>query len=105
MGFEILATTGTAKELQKNGIRANSIFKVGEGRPNVVDEIKNEKIQLVINTPMGAQSRYDEESIGRSCIQKNILAVTTLAGASAVIRSIRIEENKIEVKSIQEYHA
>ncbi len=105
MGFEILATTGTAKELQKNGIRANSIFKVGEGRPNVVDEIKNEKIQLVINTPMGAQSRYDEESIGRSCIQKNILVVTTLAGASAVIRSIRIEENKIEVKSIQEYHA
>ena len=105
MGFEIIATTGTAKELRKNGIRANSIFKVGEGRPNIVDEIKNEKIQLVINTPMGAQSRYDEESIGRSCIQKNILAVTTLAGASAVVRAIRIGENQIEVKSIQEYHA
>ena len=105
MGFEILATTGTAKELQKNGIRASSIFKVGEGRPNIVDEIKNGKIRLVINTPMGAQSRYDEESIGRSCIQKNILAVTTLAGASAVIRAIRSEENEIEVKSIQEYHA
>jgi carbamoyl-phosphate synthase large subunit len=105
MGFEILATIGTKKELQKNGIRANSVFKVGEGRPNVVDEIKNGKIQLVINTPLGAQSRYDEESIGRSCIKKNILVITTLAGASAVIRSIRIGENEIEVKPIQEYHS
>ena len=91
--------------LEKNGIRASSVFKAGEGRPNVVDEIKNDNVQLVINTPMGARARYDEESIGRTCIQKNILAITTLSGAGAVVRAIRIDSKKIEVKSIQEYHS
>ena len=104
IGFSLIATLGTAKELEKNGLDVSVICKVGEGRPNIVDEIKNEKIQLVINTPMGAQSRYDEESIGRFCIQKNILAITTLSGANAVIRAIRLSSKKIEVKSIQEYH-
>ena len=105
IGFNILATSGTKKELQKNGIRASSVSKVGEGRPNVVDEIKNKNVQLVINTPMGARARYDEESIGRTCIQKNILAITTLSGAGAVVRAIRLDSKKIEVKSIQEYHS
>ena len=105
IGFNILATSGTKKELQKNGIKASSVFKVGEGRPNVVDEIKNKNVQLVINTPMGARARYDEESIGRTCIQKNILAITTLSGAGAVVRAIRLDSKKIEVKSIQEYHS
>ena len=105
IGFNILATSGTKKELQKNGIKASSVFKVGEGRPNVVDEIKNKNVQLVINTPLGARARYDEESIGRTCIQKNILAITTLSGAGAVVRAIRLDSKKIEVKSIQEYHS
>ena len=104
IGFNILATFGTAKELEKNGLEVISVFKAGEGRPNIIDEIKNENIQLVINTPMGARSRYDEESIGRACIQKNILTVTTLSGADAVIRAIRLSSKKIEVTSIQEYH-
>ena len=105
MGFNIIATSGTKKELEKNGIRASSVFKAGEGRPNIVDEIKNDNVQLVINTPMGARARYDEESIGRTCIQKNILAITTLSGAGAVVRAIRIDSKIIEVKSIQEYHS
>jgi carbamoyl-phosphate synthase large subunit len=105
IGFHIIATSGTKKELQKNGIRASSVFKVGEGRPNIVDEIKNDNVQLVINTPMGARARYDEESIGRTCIQKNILAITTLSGARAVVRAIRLDSKRIEVKSIQEYHS
>ena len=105
IGFNIIATSGTKKELEKNGIRASSVFKAGEGRPNIVDEIKNDNVQLVINTPMGARARYDEESIGRTCIQKNILAITTLSGAGAVVRAIRIDSKKIEVKSIQEYHS
>jgi len=105
IGFHIIATSGTKKELQKNGIRASSVFKVGEGRPNIVDEIKNDNVQLVINTPMGARARYDEESIGRTCIQKNILAITTLSGAGAVVRAIRLDSKRIEVKSIQEYHS
>ncbi len=104
IGFEIVATSGTALELKRNGIPAESIFKVGEGRPNVVDGIKNGEIQLVINTPLGAQSRYDEEAIGRACIQKGILAITTLSGAEAAVRAIR-SKRKIVVKSIQEYHS
>ena len=105
IGFELVATIGTARELKKNGIPVSSIFKVGEGRPNIVDGIKNEEINLVINTPMGAQARYDEEAIGRACIQKGILAITTLSGASAVVRAIRLASNKIEVLSLQEYHS
>ena len=104
LGFSIIATSGTANELNKNGIRSESIFKVGEGRPNVVDGIKNGDINLVINTPMGAQARYDEESIGRACIQKGILPITTLSAAHAVIKSIRHNDNSINIKSIQEYH-
>jgi carbamoyl-phosphate synthase large subunit len=105
MGFGLVATSGTAKELNRNGIPAESIYKVGEGRPNIVDGIKNGEINLVINTPLGAQSRYDEESIGRTCIHKGILAITTLSGASAVLRAIRLNHQEIKVKSIQEYHA
>ncbi len=104
IGFEIVATSGTALELNRNGIPAESIFKVGEGRPNVVDGIKNGEINLVINTPLGAQSRFDEEAIGRACIQKGIMAITTLSGAEAAVRAIR-SKRKIVVKSIQEYHS
>ena len=104
IGFKLVATSGTAKELMQNGLQVESIFKVGEGRPNVVDWIKNDEIDLVINTPMGAQARYDEESIGRSCIQKGIVAITTLSGAEAAVRAIRLSNETIHVHSIQEYH-
>jgi carbamoyl-phosphate synthase large subunit len=104
IGFNLVATSGTARELRQNGLQVDSIFKVGEGRPNIVDGIKNGEIDLVINTPMGAQARYDEESIGRTCIQKGIVAITTLSGAEAAVRAIRRAHLKIEVKSIQEYH-
>ena len=104
LGFTIIATSGTANNLNKNGIKADSIFKVGEGRPNVVDGIKNGNINLVINTPMGAQARYDEESIGRACIQKGILPITTLSAAHAVIKAIHHNDETINIKSIQEYH-
>ena len=104
IGFDIVATSGTKKELKRNGLNINSIFKVGEGRPNVVDGIKNGDINLVINTPMGATARYDEESIGRACIQKGIQVITTLSGAEAAVRAIRLVNSEINVKSIQEYH-
>ena len=68
LGFNIVATSGTASELNRNGLNVDSIFKVGEGRPNVVDAIKNGEINLVINTPMGAQARYDEGAIGKACV-------------------------------------
>jgi len=104
MGFNLIATSGTAKELERNGLKAISVFKVGEGRPNIVDSIKNNELSLVINTPMGARSRYDEEAIGRACIQHGILAITTLSGANAAVRAIRLASRPIEVDSIQKYH-
>ena len=104
LGFNIVATEGTAKELVKNGMSAETVYKAGEGRPNIVDRIKNNEIDLVINTPLGAQSRYDEEAIGKACIQKSIMAITTLSAADAVLYAIRTK-NKIKVKSIQEYHS
>ncbi|MEC7871796.1 MAG: carbamoyl-phosphate synthase large subunit [Candidatus Neomarinimicrobiota bacterium] len=105
LGFKIIATHGTASELNQNGMNVKSIYKVGEGRPNVVDGIKNDEINLVINTPLGKQARYDEESIGKACIQKGIVSITTLSGANAAVRAIRRSKDKILVKSIQEYHS
>ena len=84
---------------------AQKVFKVGEGRPNVVDEIKNRQINLVINTPLGSRSRYDEEAIGRSCIRHGILIVTTLSGANAVLRAIRASNSSNAVQSLQGYHS
>jgi carbamoyl-phosphate synthase large subunit len=104
LGFKIIATEGTSKELKKNGIPTNTVYKVGEGRPNIVDFIKNNKINLIVNTPLGEQSRYDEEAIGKACIQKGIMAITTISAAEAVLHAIRTR-NKIKVKSIQEYHS
>ena len=103
-GFDIIATSGTSIELNKNGIQTKTIYKVGEGRPNVVDAIKNNDIKLVINTPAGSKSRFDEEAIGRACIRKGLLVITTLSGAEAAVRAIRMVEKDIEVKSIQEFH-
>ena len=104
IGFKIVATSGTARELQHNGIPVDPVFKVGEGRPNILDHIMNNDIQIVINTPLGSQSRFDEESIGRACIQKGIMAITTLSGAEAAVRAIRSRQ-KIQIKSLQAYHS
>ncbi len=105
LGFKIIGTEGTAKFLQANGINAASIFKVNEGRPNIVDAIKNGEVQLVINTPLGEESRYDEYSIGWAAIQQKIAFITTLSAAATAVKGIeRIKQGKLNVKSIQEYH-
>ena len=104
LGYKIVATQGTSLELNRNGIPVETIFKVGEGRPNILDHIMNNEIQMVINTPLGSQSRYDEEAIGRACIQKGIMAITTLSGANAAVRAIRSRKKKT-VKSLQSYHS
>ena len=103
IGFKIIATQGTANLLSSNGIDVNKIFKVGEGRPNIVDSIKNEEVNLIINTPLGAQSRYDEYDIGHSAIRYKIPIITTISGAQAAIRGIRnIKLNAIEYQSLQD---
>ena len=93
-----------SKSHEPHGIQTKTIYKVGEGRPNIVDAIKNNDIKLVINTPAGSKSRFDEEAIGRACIRKGILVITPLSGAEAAVRAIRMVERDIEVKSIQEFH-
>ena len=102
LGFNLVATKGTCRFLNEQGILCDTMFKVGEGRPNVVDEILNDNIQLVINTPEGPQSRFDEEAIGKTSVMKNILTITTLPGARAAIDSMK-HLNKISVKALQEY--
>ena len=102
LGFNLVATKGTCRFLNEKGILCDDMFKVGEGRPNVVDEILNDNIQLVINTPEGPQSRFDEEAIGKTSVMKNILTITTLPGARAAIDSMK-HLNKISVKALQEY--
>ena len=88
--------------MKNNGIECSEIYKVGEGRPNVVDEILNDNIQIVINSPEGPQSRFDEEAIGKTSVMKNILTITTLPGAEAAIDSMK-HLNEVDVKALQEY--
>jgi len=103
LGFKIIATTGTQNLLNQNGILCDVISKVGEGRPNIVDYIKNGDVQFIINTPLGQKSRYDEYEIGKSSIRYNVPATTTIAGAQAALRAIRrIKNNKMKYRSLQD---
>jgi carbamoyl-phosphate synthase large subunit len=105
LGFEIVATKGTAKVLINNGIPVQTVFKVGEGRPDIVDRIKNGEIDLVINTPSGKKPKVDEVAIRSQSVAHNIPCITTLSGASAAVNGIESLLNKgISVRSIQEYH-
>ena len=105
LGFGIVATAGTSKFLNENGIESETVFKVNEGRPNVVDRIKNADIQIVINTPLGSESRYDEYAIGWEAVQSKIPFITTLSAASSFAEGIAyIKTGNIEVKSLQDYY-
>jgi carbamoyl-phosphate synthase large subunit len=105
LGFQIVATQGTAKVLERNGVPARHVFKVKEGRPNVVDLLKNGEIQLVINTPSGKKPKADEFAIRTAAVQHNIPIVTTIAGARATVEGIdALIKGEIHVKSLQEYH-
>ena len=103
MDYTIIATKGTAEALSGNGINCETVFKVGEGRPNIVDYIKNNDIQMIINTPLGAQSRFDEYEIGKAAIKHKIHVVTTISGAQAILRAIRIiKDKKLSYMSLQD---
>jgi carbamoyl-phosphate synthase large subunit len=105
LGFKVIGTEGTAKFLNDNGINAEPIFKVNEGRPNIVDAIKNGEVKMVINTPLGEESRYDEYAIGWAAIQQKIAFITTLSAAATAVKGIeRIKQRKLSVRSLQEYH-
>ncbi|MGI8656184.1 MAG: carbamoyl-phosphate synthase large subunit [Pyrinomonadaceae bacterium] len=107
LGFNLMATFGTAARLREVGLTAETIFKVNEGRPNVVDHIKSGGIDLIINTPLGRTSHFDEQAIRRAALQYNVVCVTTMTGAQAAVEAITAsrEGSAGDVLSLQELHA
>jgi len=106
LGFKLIATHGTAQRLSEVGLECESVFKVNEGRPNIADLIKQGEIALVINTPLGKSSYFDEQAIRTASLQFNVPCVTTITGAEALIEAIsnRISNAAINVRALQEVH-
>jgi carbamoyl-phosphate synthase large subunit len=106
LGFTIYATDGTRAKLLEAGIDVKHVFKLQEGRPHVIDRIKNKEIHLVINTPTGKTAKLDERYIGEAAMLFKIPMITTIPGAIGLVKGIRaIKEEKLDVMSIQELHA
>ena len=105
LGLGVYSTSGTAKILKQNGINVTEVKKVYEGRPNIVDCIKNKEIQLIINTPIGREAREDDRYIRQAAIQYSIPVVTTVRGANATAHAIRaLKSGIVDVKPLQEYY-
>ena len=106
MGFHLVATHGTAEVLEKSGLQVERVHKVKEGRPNVVDLIKGDRIQLIINTPRGQDTFFDEKAIRRAAVQARIPTITTLAAARAAAEGIEaMQRGTIGVNALQALHA
>jgi len=105
LGFNILATEGTAKVLENRGIKAEILPKLAQGRPNILDYMKNNEVALIINTPSGRIPRKDEVIIRREAILRNIPVITTVWGAQASLKAIKaLLKGDLKVNSIQRYH-
>jgi carbamoyl-phosphate synthase large subunit len=105
LDFKIMATVGTHAFLAEQGIQSEHILKMHEGRPNIVDAIKNKEIQLVINTPSGKLSKYDDSYIRKAAIKHKVPYITTLAAALAAARGIAAKrKGRTTVRSLQDYH-
>jgi carbamoyl-phosphate synthase large subunit len=106
LGFKIKATTGTHAFLASLNIPSELILKEHEGRPNITDAIRNKEIRLVINTPEGKQSKYDDSYIRKAAIKYKVPYITTLTAAMAAAQGIAaFRDGNPDVKSLQEYHA
>ena len=106
LGFKILATEGTADTLRGLGIDVEVVYKVGEGRPNIIDRIINGEVKWIINTPLGAASKSDERAIRRTALERGVPTMTTLAAAVAAVAAIRAtQQSDLDVLTLQEYHA
>jgi carbamoyl-phosphate synthase large subunit len=106
LGYDLVATGGTVAFLSGEGIEVRQVYKVNEGRPNVVDHIKNNEIALIINTPLGKTSKYDEVAIRRAAVDYGIPYITTIAGAQATVGALaELIAGGLSVKCLQEYHA
>jgi len=105
LGFEIYSTSGTARSFEEAGIKVNTLHKLAEGRPNVLDMIKNGEIAMVINTPSGRVPRRDEVRIRSGALANRVPIITTMRGAQAVVRSIKsLKAADLSVVALQEYH-
>jgi carbamoyl-phosphate synthase large subunit len=106
IGFAIVATRGTANYLRAHGIPAEIVFKVNEGRPHVGDEILNNRIHLVLNTPLGRESFFDDRTVRRIAMMHSVPCITTLTGAAAAVNAIKaLRTEGLSVRALQEYHA
>ena len=105
MGFELFGTRGTAERLRAAGLDCKVVFKVNEGRPNVVDLIKDRKISLIVNTPAGASAFEDERAIRRAAAAQNIPCISMLTAGRAAAEGIEAKRQRtIQVRSLQELH-
>jgi carbamoyl-phosphate synthase large subunit len=106
LGFHLVATEGTANVLEKAGMVVERVFKVKEGRPNVVDLIKGERIQLILNTPHGQDPFFDEKAIRRAAVLQRIPTITTVAAARAAAEGIQaLQKHTTTVNALQHLHA
>jgi len=105
LGFAIIGTRGTAVYLRAHGVECGVVYKVNEGRPNLSDEIVNRRIHLVVNTPLGLESFFDDKAVRRAAMMAGIPCITTMTGAAAVVDAIRaLKTRDLEVCSLQEYY-
>ncbi|MGJ3246390.1 MAG: carbamoyl-phosphate synthase large subunit [Elainellaceae cyanobacterium] len=106
LGFQVVATSGTQQALREQGLDVDLMLKVHEGRPHVVDSMKNRQIQLVINTPLGQRAQVDDRSIRRTALAYKIPTITTIAGAKATAAAIQsLQSGPLDVKALQDYVA
>jgi carbamoyl-phosphate synthase large subunit len=106
LDFRILATRGTAAYLRAHGIPVDVVFKVNEGRPNIADHILNKHVDLVVNTPLGRESFFDDRVVRRVAMLHSIPCITTLTGAAAAVEAIRaMRAQALDVRALQDYHA
>ena len=106
LGFSLLATHGTAAYLRAHGLEVELVFKVNEGRPHIADRLLNRDIDLVINTPLGRESFFDDRTLRRIATVLCVPCVTTLTGAAATVSAIRaLREETLDVRPLQDYHA
>ncbi|WP_094510380.1 carbamoyl-phosphate synthase large subunit [Synechococcus sp. MW101C3] len=105
LGFRLIATTGTASLLRAHGLEVEAILKVHEGRPNVEDAIRSDRIQLIINTPIGRQAAHDDKYLRRAALDYAVPTVTTLAGARAAVEAITtLQSQELTVAALQDIH-
>ena len=107
LGFELIATSGTASALERGGLKVRSVLKVHEGRPNIEDLIRSNQVQLVINTPIGRQAAHDDKYLRRAALDYAVPTVTTLAGARAAVEAMTAlqGETLLSIHALQDVHA